>query len=434
MTDLQTAIEAIKANLPMCQRFMDYYGGAHPLAFSTEKFKSSFGTTLKNMRDNLCPIVVDAAADRMEIINFAGDEAGKEVADSIWKLWQRERMELVSNETHKDALKCGMAYLIVWNDKENNARFYLQDPRNCVVIEDEETGDPLFAAKQWRDAEDYVHLNLYYPDRIERRISIKKYDQNIGIKDTNFRQDGENVPNPYGIIPMFKFATHPVLSDAIPIQDALNKTVADSLVAGEFMAYPQRWATGLEPPTDELTGAQKELFKAGLDRLWFTNSETVKFGQFDPANLESYLKVSDSWRLEMARVSGTPLHFFSINTSDAISGEALKTLESRFTKKVTRLTINFGAVWCKAMSLALKIENTSAPENLTAQWAPVEQRSEKEFIETQILKQDLGVPNEVLLEEIGYTKEDIAKFDIEDEPPTIIDPAVAMAQAQMNGK
>jgi hypothetical protein len=198
------------------------------------------------------------------------------------------------------------------------------------------------------------------------------------------------------------------LDDAIPIQDALNKTICDELVAQEFAAYPQRYATGLQLPINDATGEKEPPFKHGADRLWVSETAS-KFGEFSTANLEQFLKVEDSRRLEMARVTGTPLHFFSLNTSDAISGEALKTLESRFTKKVKRLTLNFGTVWAEAMQLALRIEGTSA-DNIAVQWQSPEQRSEKELWETLSLKAELGIPEEVLWEESGYTKEDIAKF------------------------
>jgi hypothetical protein len=447
--DIQTAIDAIKANHPTRQLYADYYDGRHQMAFATEKFKTAFGRTLERMRDNLCPIIVDAVADRLEVINFSGNEEGTDTATPAWELWQRERMEIVSNETHIEALKTGAAYLIVWSDRDNNARFYLQDSRNCVIIEDEDTSDPLFGAKQWKTADDFIRLNLYYDNRIERYITQKKRKGEVtgDIKADHFipltrrNQDGETTetavtPNPFGVLPMFRFETNPCLADAIPVQDALNKTLMDMMVAMEFAAFRQRWATGLTPPSDEYNLVKEAPFKAGVDRLWFTDSENVKFGEFDATDLEKFLKVSDSFRLEMARVSGTPLHFFSINTSDAISGEALKTLESRFNKKALRLQINFGAVWANAMKLALRIERASAPDNLTTQWTEPEQRSEKEMLEAALLKQELGVPANVLLEEIGYTAEDIAKFDAmtEADEPEDPDPAVRMAREQMNGR
>ena len=415
MSDIKTALDAIKGHTDIRQTYIDYYDGRHPLAFATEKFKTAFGQTLKNMRDNLCPIVVDAVADRMEVINFAGDDEKKTVDTTSWKLWQREKMELVSNETHVEAAKTGCAYVIVWGDEQNKAKFYLQDSRQCVIIEDEDTGTPLYGAKQWVTVDKFVRLTLYYPDRTEKYISDKKRTSNsTPMKAENFipvSGDEQAVTeNTFNTIPMFEFECLPVLRDAMPIQDALNKTIADKLVAMEFAAYPQRYATGLEPPANEITGKKELPFKAGVDRLWFTGDKDAKFGQFHAADLKAFLEVADAYRLEMARVSGTPLHFFSINTSDAISGEALKTLESRFTKKVKRLCINFGSVWAAAMKLAMQIEQKSPPENLTAQWESPEQRSEKEVWEVLGLKDKLGVPKETLWEEAGYTSEDIVKF------------------------
>lgn len=449
MSDIQTAIDLIRSSLNERQRYIDYYDGRHPRAFATEKWTTAFGDTLRSVRDNLCPIITDALADRLEVINFAGDSSGMRdaIADAAWALWQRERMEILSFDTHVEALKCGAAYVIVWSDHENNARFYLQDSRQCVMVTDDDTGDPIYAAKQWMTPDERTRLNLYYADRIERYITQRKNAADR-LKDTAFvplqRQNGNGetiedaiTPNPFGVIPMFAFYARPALADAIPIQDALNKTIADKLVAMEFAAYPQRWATGLEPPMNELTGTQELPFKAGVDRLWFTGDAGTRFGEFGTANLEQFLHVATAYREEMAVISGTPLHFFGARTSDAMSGEALKTLESRFTKKATRLQISFGAVWARAMKLALGIEGQTPPDNLTAQWTPAEQRSEKELLESLILKQELGVPNEVLLEEYGYTPEDIAKFDVDEDQPTPdtpIDPNVRMAREQMNGR
>jgi hypothetical protein len=430
MGDIQTAIDTIKGKLPTCEAYCAYYDGDHRLAFASDRFATTFGQTLKGMRDNLCPIVVDAPADRMEVMNFSGDDADKRsaVADAAWNIWQREALELVSHDTHRSALKCGEGYLIVWPDDDGNAHFYPQDPRQCAVIEDEDTARKLFAAKQWvvtlADNKRRVRLNLYYDDRIEKFITSRSIEGSMDIKETSFEvYTDADIPaeNPYGVIPMFKFKTEPVLRDAIPLQDALNKTLADRLVTQEFGAFRQRWATGLTPPTNEQTGIPQLPFKAGVDRLWFADGEHTKFGEFSATDLEPYLKAADSDRLEMARVTGTPLHFFSINTSDAISGKALKALESRFTKKVQRLCLNFGTVWANVMKFALQIEGgVAGDDNLTTQWRSPETRDEIELLDSLEAKRNtLEVPVDTLREEYGYTEEDITKFNAENaaDPP-----------------
>jgi hypothetical protein len=438
-SDLQLAIDAIKAKLPECQLYIDYYDGKHKLTFASDRFATTFGETLKGFRDNLCPIVVDAPADRMEVLNFSGDDKSKAKADPAWQIWQRETLELVSNDVHKNALKCGYGYLIVWPDETGTAKFYPQDSRKCVVIENEDTGRKMFAAKQWMTADKFVRVTLYYADRIEKYITIRSVEGSMELKDTAFQKlniAGENAftENPYGVIPMFCFETAAVLGDAIPLQNALNKTFADRLVAQEFGAFRQRWATGLTPPPDELTGIPTLPFKAGVDRLWFADGEGVKFGEFTATDLMPFLHAADSDRLSMARVTGTPLHFFGLNSKDVPSGEALKTLESRFTKKVHRLTLNFGVVWANVMRFALQIEGKSTGEdNLATQWQAVETRSEKEQLDAAVIKQDLSIPDEVLWEELGYTEEDIAKFKKMQDAQPVVDPAVAAMAAMANG-
>lgn len=436
MSDIQKAIDAIKAKYNQCQTFINYYDGLHKLAFASSKFETTFGQTVKNMRDNLCPIVVDATADRMEVMNFSGDKKDEKsaVADNAWEIWQRETLELVSNDVHKEALKCGEGYLIVWED-EGEAKFYCQDPRQCCLIEDEDTARKLFGAKQWTTADKFVRLTLYYPDRIEKYISRKKITEaGITLKEQSFKPlegvDGEEAltPNPYSAIPLFKFKTTPILADAIPMQDMLNKTLADRMVAQEFGSFPQRWAVGIAPPVNEITGAIEAPFKAGIDRLWTAADGSVKFGEFSAAQLKPYLEAANDDRLAVARVTGTPLHFFGLTGHDVPSGEALKTLEARFTKRIIRLGLNFGTVWANAMKFALQIEGEASDQNITVQWQAPEQRSEKEMVEVALLKQELGVPAETLFEEIGYTEEDIAKFDVEPQP----DPNVLLAQRMPN--
>ncbi len=172
--DIKQALDSLKAIRPERNLYVDYYDGKHLLSFATDKFKSAFGVTLKGMRDNLCPIVVDAPADRMEVINFSGDEGSEKIAETAWAIWQRELMEIKSNDVHREALKTGSGYLIVWPGADNLAKFYVQDSRNCIVIYDEETAVPLFGAKMWETTDKNIRLTLYYADRIEKYVTSKK--------------------------------------------------------------------------------------------------------------------------------------------------------------------------------------------------------------------------------------------------------------------
>ena len=80
-------------------------------------------------------------------------------------------------------------------------------------------------------------------------------------------------------MPVFHFANNAdvgchglsELAAAIPIQDGLNKSILDMLVAMEFSAFRQRWVAGIEVDNDPDTGEAKQPFKSGVDQLWVSS-------------------------------------------------------------------------------------------------------------------------------------------------------------------
>src|SRR5205085_5557231 len=139
----------------------------------------------------------------------------------------------------------------------------------------------------------------FFPDRIEKYISRNptegwlpdagdfvpagtraslparvnnERDERAGSPRSGESVTADVIPNPFGVVPVFHFANNADLGQpgrseleaAIPVQDGLNKSVLDMLVAMEFSAYRQRWAAGIEIEYDE-AGKAIAPFKAGVD-------------------------------------------------------------------------------------------------------------------------------------------------------------------------
>ncbi len=171
------------------------------------------------------------------------------------------------------------------------------------------------AAKYWRTRDRHTRLNIFYPDRIERFITAKPGDGIFTDADA-FVRYRDAVPNPFGVLPVFHFANNAdigsfgrsELEAAIPVQDGMNKAVLDMLVAMEFSAYRQRWAAGIEIEYDS-NGQVIPPFKAGVDHLWLAQNPDARFGDFNTADLDQFLKVKDSFRVDIASVTGTPMYY-----------------------------------------------------------------------------------------------------------------------------
>jgi hypothetical protein len=451
-TDLKTALDNFRCNATRYGKYQRYYDGNHDLAFATEKFQNTFGNLFREFALNLCPVVCDAVRDKLRISGVSSPTSGSPAAaaasgvvavregasaamvnaltnvratDTPAAIWTRSRMGLRSGEVHKEALRCGDAYVIVWPDASGKATLFPNRAANIAVqYDDEGTGNILWAAKWWATRDKHVRVNLFYPDRVERYVS--KQESEIVLADANAfvpftsamspgfsRQsvtpDATNanaeppeggthsaiLPNPYGIVPVFHFANNADLGDcgrseleaAIPIQDGLNKSVLDMLVAMEFSAYRQRWAAGIEIDFDA-EGKKLAPFKAGVEHLWIAENPQATFGDFAASDLEQFLKVKDSFRIDIASVTGTPLHYFVQESTGFASGVSLRQNETRFNAKVRDRQSAFGQVWEDAMRFALRIEGASDVD-VAIQWEDPAALSEKDVLEEKLLEKEL---------------------------------------------
>jgi hypothetical protein len=432
---IEEAVETFRLKSPRYGRAERYYEGRHDLAFATDKFRNTFGSLFREFALNLCPAICDAVRDKLRVTGFSVESDGRIGSRHVSKstvpmgrdteseariVWNTNRMQLRAGEIHKEALKCGDAYAIVWPDGRGRAAIYPNRASSCSVIYDEERpGTIVRAAKYWRAGDKHVRLNLFFPDRIEKYVSKDTCEAALPEAGgfTAFGDPAAVVANPYGAVPVFHFANNTdlglpgrsELEPAIPVQDGLNKSVLDMLVAMEYAAFRQRWAAGIEIEYDDAGNAVAP-FKAGVDHIWMSQNADTRFGDFNTAELDQFLKVKDSFRVDMALITGTPLHYFTPNIAGYRSGENLKRSESRFLAKVRDRQEAFGQVWADVMRFALAVEDRGADVRLRTEWEDPAPMSERELLENILLKKQIGIAAEQALIEAGYGEADAKRM------------------------
>lgn len=407
---LERLLARLRDNGVRAAKYERYYDGRHDLRFATEKFENTFGDLFREFALNLCPVVCDAIRDKLRITGFSAERADISDVEVLTRsISIRTRLHTVANQVHKEALKTGDGFAIVWPDTRGKAQIFAQNAANTAVeYSQDEPGRIVAAIKWWIDENKYARANMFFPDRIERYVSRSKSEGYLpAIKDLVAVADGVT-PNPFGVVPVFHFANNAdiggrgrsELEAVIPIQDGLNKSSLDMLVAMEFAAFRQRWATGIEVEYDA-NGKSITPFTTGVDSLWIAGDSAAKFGDFEAARLDQFLKVKDSFRADIASVSATPLHYFLQEASNFPSGESLRQASARFTAKVRDRQTAFGEVWAELMSFALRVEG-HADVSLITQWEDAAPLSDRETLENLLLKQKLGLTNGEALTEAGY--------------------------------
>lgn len=421
------AVTAFKdGRTPIYDRYDAYLAGDQPIVFASKKFRSAFGPLFLAFSYNRCSTVVDAHADRMRVSGFGADDA--ELAKRAQEIWDENRMDVREGHIYSDQFALGDAYVIAeMHPTQARVQYWVQSPRSVRVHWDGETPDALdLGTKVWFDDDEHCRLNLYFRDRVEKYISINRAPSGVPTSPNAFTRFGEddswrfalNVPD---TVPIFHIANNgrtnsygvSELRPVLPLQDALNKTLMDKLVAMEFAAFPQRVLIGVDPPiSDEDEAQHKEMlkrFEGGIDRVWAMSQGNI--AEFSAANLAQYLAVAEFWEKSICRVTKVPVHYLDMTGGGFVSGRALQLAEGPFGTKIEDRQKGDGSVLAAMSEYGMRLEGKEVkPGTIRVNWHSAFPRSEEDDLDLALQKQVLGLPFETILQQMGYDPDQIKKI------------------------
>jgi hypothetical protein len=400
-----------------------YYRGDHRMAFTTSQFREVFGALFSSFADNWCDLVVDAAAERLRVEGFRfGDDQGAD--EAAWTIWQRNGLDAESDMAHVDAIKLGCVYALVGPDDAGKAVIQVEPADQAIVAIDPARGRRRLAGlRNWKDEWGVEHCEVYLPE------SITWYTK--AGETSPWVEELPTAANPLGIVPLVPLPNAPTLTDrlgrsdllrVIPLQNAVNKLCGDMLVASEFAAYPQRWATGIDIPSNPDTGEKMTAqFLGGADRIWTVPAADAKFGNFTVSDLGIYVRAIEMLIQHVAAQTRTPPHYLLGQSGAFPSGESLKATETGLVAKVKRKMLSFGEGWEEVLRIAFRIEGeTARAEAIEAEviWANPESRMVGQTVDAAVKLQTIGVPRPALWAFIGASPQEIARWKIDGNPET----------------
>lgn len=417
MKDLKLVYEALHCKQRAYDELWRYYDGKHRLKWTNEKLQQIFRDEKLVASENWCAVIVDAALDRiaMERLDVPDDKAGTE---RLAEIVAETALDLDQDAIYLDSVLTGEAFIIAWKREDASIEAYYNDARSaCAVYQSDRPDVMRLAGKWWMDDAKRRRITLYYPDKIEYWRSTNEV-QNQGpqfnsgnwVRYTDDEATGI-AQNPYQQIPVFHFkASHRIVSclqNAVAIQDTINKTLADMMVAGEFAAVPQRWAIGHFDGTGQLPyGPGRTLVIPPADK----DTQPVSVGTFEAANLAAFFGTIDSLAQAMAVISRTPKHYFWAQGGTP-SGEALIAMEAPLNKRVEKYIKRFMATWDKLGRFLLKLDGKGDTKQVLAVFA--DHRTVQPAMEAGIRKTNVeaGIPIRTQLRNEGWTDDELAKME-----------------------
>lgn len=365
---LLRAIAAMEWKRPYIERRWRYYVGEHDEKVLSPKFRETWHkfSEARSLFTNWCALVVDAPLSRLSIQGWKAPKSESAI-NRAKALWEANALDLESEEVHRHAMVSGEAFVIVWpridQDGQRVAGVYdisLQDETTMhVEYETRRRNDRSWAAKVWQDGRRWRAI-LYYPDEIVKLVTQELGENPQCPRDpeafgVDFSDPGG--PHDFGSVPVVRFsrdfAGRSKLDDVIPIQDRVNKLVADKLVAAEFGAFPQRWVLSNDGPPPEA-------LRAGPGSVWnippkSTSEESgeeadTRVGQFPTTDLGNYDRTIQAEVNALFSVAQLPRHLL-IDPGVATSAEAIKADEGPMVAAVRGYLNLFSAAWTDVMTL-----------------------------------------------------------------------------------
>ena len=390
-----------------------WYVGEHPLPAASATNSELYRAFQRMAQTNLLCKVVGAVSDRLAITGIRlKDDSSDEAA---WDIWRRSGMDMSHSMSMTTSLIAGVSHLSVWPNAQGRAIIAPEHPSEMVhELVPGSLREVAAAMKVYRDdvSERWV-ATLWLPDSVHMWSSASE-----AVAYATGWEEADSFSNPWGIVPVVPLPNRPSLRrtymsemhEGIPIQQRINQTLLNLLVAEESVAFPQRYATGLELDRDE-DGNPTRPFKSGPDSLWVAEDPDVKFGQFNESRFDGYLQVLRSDIEGMSAATSTPLFNLSAHLAVPPSAEALNALESGLVKKVQEKQRIFGRSFEDAINIALRMEGNDVDEfGVEVAWADAHLTSEAAKADAAQKLSSIGVPTEALWEMVGASPQEIVRW------------------------
>lgn len=431
-----------------------YLHGKHDPPYMPQTATPEYRKLVERATTNFLPLVVSTPAQAMSVGGYRHSGDGTDVPDE-WRVWQRNRMDSRQHPVHRAALAYGVAYVAVLPGDDGQPVLRGISPRRVYAEFDDPAGDalPLWALEM-----------ECAPDPLENR------DQRVWLYTattvSEYRIRGDRVIEQRGsfahgvtldgrpVCPLVRFAQDVdlegratgVVWPLIPIQDRVNQTVFDLLVAQTYGSFKIRTITGMAPEfeTDPdgkpILGPDgrpkvKPVMIPSSSRFLVSPDTETKFGQLDETPLGGFLEAIEAGVRQMSVISQTPPHYL-LGSVVNLSAEALAAAESALTRAVREYQDVLGESWELVLALAGSLLGLPYDREAQVSWLDHESRSLAQTVDALgKAVQMLQVPPRALWSKIpGVTEGDVERWRAEaDAQDSAMRLAERMAQVMRRG-
>lgn len=440
---------------PRLEKIAAYMRGRQASVYVPRGARQEYRWLISRAKVNLLPLVVTVLAQNLFVDGYRPEKTAENA--KAWSYWQANRMDRGQHGLHRAVAKYGLAYVVGLPGRLADQSMPLitpKSPRRLTAFYADPVEDewPVYAVE--------VKVENVAPGK-QRRV-VLLYDEQfrfrlVGSTESRILQLDTAwdavMEHGLGVCPVVRYrggddldgddCVRGEVEPLFDLQDQLNMTTFNMLMAQHYGAFRQRYVSGMVA-TDE-NGNPKAPFEANVDKLWVAEDADTKFGEFGQTDLGGYLDGAEAQKRDIATLSQVPPNNL-LGQMANLSAEALNAARDGLNSKVAEAKSVLGEAHEQTMRLASLAAGDSAGwTDTSAQvvWRDTESRSLAQTVDALgKLVQMLGVPPEVLWEKIpGVSEQDVtrwqaaaAKGDAMGNLSTLIGKQMTPADATMAGR
>lgn len=403
------------------EKISKYMAGDHTSVYVPAGAKQEYRWLLERSVVNMLPLVVAVVAQNLYVDGYRRAKQADNAKP--WEIWQANRMDARQHGVHRAALKYGVGYTLILPGKPVPVITPFS-PRRMTAFYADAINDewPIYAVEVTAEKRKTANGKLETIRRIRLYDDERRYTF-ASSKDSKALEWGGVEEHNLGVCPVVRYRNQEDLDEGemvageveplMEIQDQINSTTFNLLMAQQYAAFRQRWVAGFAPPIDE-NGTPIEPFRSGVDRLFVAEDHETKFGEFSATDLNGYLKSREESIRSMATISQTPPYYL-LGVVSNLSAESLAAARDGLDRKTDEHKSTFGESHEQTLRLAGKAAgDQKAWDDVSAQvvWRDTTTRALSQTVDALTkLVSGLQVPPRELWERIpGVSQTDIERW------------------------
>ena len=475
--DINLLMETYMADLPLLQKLDRYHQGQQDAPFIPRHANAEYRRITARCYTNFMRNAVSIPTQTLYVDGFRVSDGGAPatvVDGPEWSAWQRSRADSIQAAVYSGAFVFGYSLVVASRDaKTGKARIRGISALRSSAIFDDPANDvsPRAALEFIRDPQETTT-----DDGTRLNLPGKAYvwgDTHEEVIEWRWGKHGERLftrvsARPHGAseCPVTRFAATldlegrcvGIVEPLIPLQDRINQTVHDLLIAQTYTSFQVRTATGMSGTVKQeyiydrdndgnirfdqdghpIVLGQRDMIDANgqpvmaeaninAASMLISEDKETKFGVLPGAPLDGFIKSIDQSIKHFATLSATPPHYM-MGTISNISADALQAAEMALKRKIDLFKTAFGECWERVINVAIEIDGyPTHDEKLETLWRDMEGQSFARMADALLKLKELNVPAQGLWARLpGITASELKQWQelVDDDPDQILATAI----------